>query len=333
MNGLHLFAFSGRARALAERIAQAFQGTVHPKQGYQEAVGRVFQTGNTLVFVGASGIAVRAIAPWIQDKAKDPAVLVVDETGRYVISLLSGHLGGANEAARTLADFLGAQPVITTATDLHGVFAVDSWARSQGLLVANKEAILPISKALLEGQSVGYLSADPIEGRSPAGVVDLATSETAMTAARFYVDPSGALAQDEGALRLYSKTYWVGAGCRRGTEPLAFQRFMEEVLQGAGIPLAAVEGLTSIDLKKEEAAFLDRAKALGIPFRTYTAQELAAVPGAYRESEWVLKTTGVGNVCERAARLASLEGPLVLEKVAHSGMTLAVARREGEISF
>ena len=138
-------AFTARGLALAQRLAAACPGSV--ARGGADGVpladwtARQFAQSDALIFVGAAGIAVRAIAPHCRSKAADPAVVVLDEGGQFAIPLLSGHLGGANDLARWLAAVCGAVPVITTATDGRGVFAVDEWARRQNCAVAEPERI------------------------------------------------------------------------------------------------------------------------------------------------------------------------------------------------
>ena len=131
-----------------------------------------------IVFVGAAGIAVRAVAPYLMGKAYDPAVIVIDEAGRFVIPLLSGHLGGANAIAERLADGLGAQAVITTATDGREVFAVDTWARAHGCVVVDPQQIKYVSGALLRGETVGVRSDFPVDGRLPAHISLQADAES-----------------------------------------------------------------------------------------------------------------------------------------------------------
>ena len=130
----------------------------------------VMEASDALLFVGAAGIAVRAIAPHVASKATDSAVVVIDEAGRFAVPLLSGHLGGANELAQTVARAVGAIPVITTATDVRGVWAVDTWARCAGLAVSNPEAIKRVSARLLSGGRVALYSDMPISGQPPEGV-------------------------------------------------------------------------------------------------------------------------------------------------------------------
>ena len=148
--GFAFVAFTGKGAALAERLRAELGGTVRvPGEGFSLSAWTAenFPEREALIFIGAAGIALRAVAPHIRSKAEDPAVLCVDETGRFVIPLLSGHLGGANELARRLAAMTGGMPVITTATDLNRAFAVDLWAKSHGMTVLQPERIRQVSSA------------------------------------------------------------------------------------------------------------------------------------------------------------------------------------------
>ena len=145
-----------------------------------------FAADDALVFVGASGIAVRAIAPHVQDKFTDPAVVSVDEAGRFAVPLLSGHVGGANDLARAIADVLGAQAAVSTATDVNGLFAVDEWAARHGLAIVERDVAKEISAALLEGRAVGYETDFDIEDQ-PQGVAkgkELPTSASSCRSTR-----------------------------------------------------------------------------------------------------------------------------------------------------
>lgn len=148
-------AFTETGLALAETLARALPGPVtrcgHGGPSLAEWTAAAFAQNEALIFVGAVGIAVRAIAPFCRSKASDPAVVVVDECGHFAVPLLSGHLGGANDLARAIAALCGAVPVITTATDAHGLFAVDEWARHHNCQVLEPERIKTVSGKLLAG--------------------------------------------------------------------------------------------------------------------------------------------------------------------------------------
>ena len=179
-------AFTAKGEALARRLAEALPGSVSRCGGDVTLKGWTaehFAQDEALIFVGAVGIAVRAIAPHCRSKAADPAVVVVDEGGNFAVPLLSGHLGGANALARALAKACGAVPVITTATDVNGLFAVDLWAKAQNCAVLEPERIKRVSGALLAGQTVRYWSPWPVAGETPAGVNALCLSGRTLYAA------------------------------------------------------------------------------------------------------------------------------------------------------
>ena len=176
-----LVAFTPGGAALGKRLADALGGTLHVPARLAQSTGMPsydsleawtashWETGRALVFIGAAGIAVRAIAPHVQDKFRDPAVVSVDETGQYAVALLSGHVGGANSLAARIAGLTGGTAVISTATDLHGRFAVDVWASRQGLLLKDRQVAKEVSAALLAGASVRFSSEFPVEGALPFG--------------------------------------------------------------------------------------------------------------------------------------------------------------------
>ena len=171
-----------------------------------------FETCDALIFIGACGIAIRAIAPWIDNKAKDPAVLVIDDKSNFVISLLSGHIGGANKLTRSLADLLGAISVITTASDINGKFAVDEWAVDNNMFIADTSQIKYITSALLKNEPVGLHCIFPIENTLPNGI-ELSDKGKYGICISYDADEK----PFEHTLNLIPKNIAVGIGCRRNT--------------------------------------------------------------------------------------------------------------------
>ena len=166
-------AFTDKGFALAQKLARALEGTAYrsgPSLTLQQWTETHFSQDRALIYVGAVGIAVRAVAPYLQSKTTDPAVVVVDECARFAIPLVSGHLGGANDLARRVAALCGAQPVITTATDANGIFAVDEWARCQNCAVLHPQCIRNVSGKLLAGKAVYIKTEEHVAGRPPQGV-------------------------------------------------------------------------------------------------------------------------------------------------------------------
>ena len=171
---VRIISFTDRGQQLAESLADRLCGTATRcgrDCSLSEWVRDAFDSADALIYVGAVGICVRTIAPYIKSKTRDPAVVVIDETGRYVIPVLSGHLGGANDLARRIARLTGAEPVITTATDLAHAFSVDAWARIQGCVVENPGRIKYVSSKILSGDDIVIVSDFPISGEVPEHVI------------------------------------------------------------------------------------------------------------------------------------------------------------------
>lgn len=285
-----------------------------------------FREADALVFCCASGIAVRAISPSVKDKTTDPAVIVVDELGHYVIPLLSGHLGGANELALAISKALGATPVLTTATDLHGLFAVDVFASKNHLAIGSMALAKEISATLLAGGSVGFKSEIPWRGDLPEGLTE-GESEIGI-----YISSDLSAKPFSKTLHLVPRRYAAGIGCRRGKPKEELEDFLLEQLNTHGISPEELRCIASIDLKADEPGLLSLCGQYRIPLQTYSAEQLAAVEGEFTSSEFVREHTGVDSVCERAAVFAS-QGPLIIKKTAANGMTFALAEYEEVISF
>ncbi|MCD8009340.1 MAG: cobalamin biosynthesis protein [Lachnospiraceae bacterium] len=291
-----------------------------------------WETEELLIFVGASGIAVRTIAPCVKSKATDPAVLVVDERGKFVISLLSGHLGGANAWAEQLAAALGAAPVITTATDVEGRFAVDTWAKANGLAIDSLGRAKEVSAAVLAGEPVGFFCDGIVEGEVPPELMRI-TDPADWPEERLLIVVSPRDWKRERVLQLTPRCVTLGLGCRRGVSGEVLRTRGDGWLAEAGIRAESLERAASIDVKKNEAGILTYCKGKGIPYEIYTAEELLRVPGEFASSAFVQSTVGVDNVCERAAALAAGGGAWLMRKQAGDGVTAAAACRRWRVWF
>ncbi|MBQ7795846.1 MAG: cobalamin biosynthesis protein [Lachnospiraceae bacterium] len=281
-----------------------------------EWTGNQMEKHHALLFIGACGIAVRAIAPYVDDKLYDSPVLVVDELGNYVIPVLSGHMGGANELAVTLAERIGALPVVTTATDINNKFAVDMFAKKNDLAVMNKEGIAKVSSKVLQGEAIKM----SIESYPPKNHVDVVvTSENRAFDADLILKP---------------KIYAIGIGCRRGKESEKIHEFVSKTLEKYEISLQQIFAMASIDKKKDESGLLDWTSKNHVPFMTYSAEELEQIPGEFQSSAFVKSQVGVDNVCERAAlKACGADGELLVKKHANDGMTIAIAKRKWSVNI
>lgn len=340
---VRIVSYSGNGRETASAVAQALraegadamtyalskyckEGDEPLSQSAREWASEGFREADALIFCCACGIAVRAIAPSVRDKTQDPAVIVLDERGKFVIPLLSGHIGGANELALAIAHSLGAQPVLTTATDLNGLFAVDVFASKNHLLIEDMQLAKEVSAALLRSEKVSFSSDFPYEGKLPK---ELASKNAPLG---ILITNQKDKAPFQKTLRLIPKRYSAGIGCRRGKSGEELEGFLLSNLREMGIIPEELRTIASIDLKKDEPGLIALCEKYRLPFLTYSADELMAAPGEFTKSEFVKATTGVDCVCERAASLAA-SGTLIQKKKAANGMTFALAKYEEAIRF
>ena len=277
-----------------------------------------------MVFVGSTGIAVREIAPHVRDKATDPAVISVDELGKFVIPILSGHIGGANDLALEIAAALGAVPVITTATDINKRFSVDAWAARNGYVIGSLSRAKAVSAAILE-QDIPLKSDYPIVGTLPNGVILGDFGEVGICISVYRDEPF------ERTLRLIPRILHLGIGCRKGTDISVIREAVDTVLKENNIDHRAVKCVASIDLKAEEAGLLAYCQEEKLPMTFYSNQELKAVPGEFTPSVFVQSITGVDNVCERSALIGAEK--LIVKKNAVNGVTVALAEEHWEVHF
>ena len=374
-------------------------GLSYVEQPLTEWTGEQMKKRRSLLFIGACGIAVRAIAPFLTDKLNDVPVLVMDEQGCFVIPVLAGHVGGANELAVSLAELMGSTPVITTATDLNHCFAVDLFARRNALHIVNKDGIAKVSSRILAGEEVtmaveeGHFreEAQTLRGRRvsrktniPDGIrlvscipefhtdipivmteviedIPAVSTESTMNvpavSAESTTDAPVAFSESSAGipgvtespvdilvapasygqgrlLTLRPKEYVIGIGCKRGKAAEQINQFVNRVLKESGISMEQVAAFVSIDRKKDEEGILWMSSHYGIPFVTYSAEELQQVEGTFHASEFVKSQVGVDNVCERAAlRFSGPDGMLITGKQAEDGITAAIVKRRWSVSF
>ncbi|MDY3918112.1 MAG: cobalt-precorrin 5A hydrolase [Candidatus Limivivens sp.] len=308
-------------------------GLLPLKEPLREWTGRMFEKMDGLLFIGATGIAVRSIAPYVQRKDQDPAVVVMDEKGVFAISLMSGHLGGANELAGVLANLTGAIPVITTATDVNGRFAVDVFAKKQNLAIDSLKAAKAVSADILDEKPVGLLSEFPVEGPVPEELTVLKDGEPFDGKTGMVLSLNEEKYPFINTLHLIPRIVTLGIGCKKGKTMEEIESAVLEALRRNHLSVLCVRQAASVDLKKEEPGILDFCEKYKLPFRTFSAQELLRVEGDFSASDFVTSVTGVNNVCERSAVLASGNGKLIQKKMAGNGVTVALALEKWSVDF
>ena len=332
---LAVYALTGQGLALARRIADMAPAEIFApvrlagdkEQGFERIADQVranFPLYHAHVFVAAAGIAVRSIAPLLQSKDTDPAVVVCDQNGEHVVSLLSGHLGGANDLSRRVAAHLGGRPVITTATDTAGKPAIDTLAQERNCHIADVSRIVHVNTVLAEGGRVTVHDPDNMLGlRDEAGLEDcfeLVDHAQAQVTVNWKSGTAPGLV-------LHPRRLCVGIGCRRGVSGEEILQALDQVMAEYGLAPAALAALASVDLKADEAGLLDAARELGLPLEFFAGSVLdeTQVPNP---SERVREKIGAGSVCEAASIQAALKtGPgarLIVPKTIIGNVTVAV---------
>ncbi|MGQ9531956.1 MAG: cobalt-precorrin 5A hydrolase [Desulfotomaculales bacterium] len=309
-----------------------------PFRSLSELVGELFSGCDALVFVTAVGIAARLVAPHLRDKFTDPAVVVVDEGGRFAVSLLGGHHRGANELAERIAAVLGAQPVVTTASEVLGRPAVDLFARRYRCHLGPRANLARVAGALVRGEPVTVLwDRDLPRVAYPwppeVKVLDWGPQEVWPEGREALVVVTDRAVAPPRAPHLFLRPRrWVaGVGCRRGTPAGEILEVLRETAGVCGLAPEAVGVLATVERKRDEPGLLEAARLLRAEARFYPARELAAFsrklpPGSVAENAFVKRTVGVANVCELAAMLAAGSRELALPKRVSRGVTVALAR-------
>ncbi len=300
---------------------------LHPFNKLSELMEQLFQTADGIIVIGACGIAVRGIAPFLKSKSEDPAVVVAGEDGKFVISLLSGHIGGANELSRWVAGIIKAVPVITTATDVNDKFAVDSWAVKNNLIITDVSMIKEISGAVLNGDKTGFYCEYPVKGKLPPELT-LGTSDIGIC-----VSKNTSLKPFAKTLNLVPRNIVLGIGCRRGMAGNKIQDVVTDVFGQYKLDKKRIFRVCSINLKSGEEGILKLAEAYQAEFVTFTAEGLKDVKGDFVGSEFVKNTVGVDNVCERSAVLGSHYGKKLISKTAADGVTLSACEMDYVVTF
>lgn len=333
-----VFSVTQRGAELSKRIAAAFpKGWEVMRYCFEkytddgattfnklpEKAAEVFPECGALVFVCACGIAVRAIAPSIRSKQADPAVVVTDDCGKFAISLLSGHLGGANRLTEIIAEAVGAQPVITTATDSGGKFSPDCFAVANGLYFNDFSAAKEIASAVLRGEKIRFCS--DIE------YVNIPSELLPGNSGNYGICVSGNMMEKPFSitLNMAPKNLVLGVGSKKGADFSALWELIEHTLSETQIK--RICEVATIDIKANEPCILKLCETLKVPLKTYSAEQLSQVRGSFSVSEFVRSTVGVDNVCERSA--AAGGNSLIIGKQAAGGVTVAAAERNVLIDF
>ncbi len=341
---LAAFAVTRSGYVLALRLKKRFKGltvfspAMLKNHGLLKTAGAAFGRLDGLIFICASGIAVRAIAPHLKGKHLDPAVIVMDEKGVFVISLLSGHLGGANELAREIASFLKATPVITTATDNAGLACVEDIAERFSLTIEDVKKIKSANSAILSKGRVSIVDADAKRlsamkrafGESGVFTFDAKLAQRPGIKAFILVSDKARPVVPKAAagrtLLLRPREFAVGIGCRRGAGRRQIARAVKAAFDAASLSMLCIRNIATIDLKRGETGLTLFARSFKLPIEYFKSSELRTIKTLSGPSLFVLATTGSPAVAEPAALLSAKAKTLWIKKLKSDRVTVAAAR-------
>jgi cobalt-precorrin 5A hydrolase len=301
-----------------------------------------YSTVDALVAVMATGIVIRSVAPLLESKLTDPAIVGVDATGKFVISLLSGHYGGANELARTIAKGIGATPVITTASDVTGKMSVDELARNLHLTIQNPESLVAVNSAIVNDDHIVIVLISDV--KIPINIINCYEIKKAETRAQAleiisHYDAGVIITHEPMSIAKFVKPFTilktkkivVGLGARKDSTKESMIEGVDTVLERVHIPLERVDRFATVDIKRNSKPMVEAVESLGAPLEFLSVDELRSVSydNLSPDSAMVQEKIGVGGVCERAALLiAGKNSKLLIKKTKLNGVTVAIA--EGE---
>lgn len=330
-----VISFTPQGKRLAEKIidleAVSFEiCPIHRPKPFSDWLKEHFQALDALIFIGAVGIIVREMAPLLESKQTDPAVVVLDEKGRYVISVLSGHLGGANALTKELSAKLGAAAVITTSSDVNEKIAIDVFAKKNDLVISSMEQAKRCAAAIVSNAFVSFFCEGAVHGAVPPELsADLEHSQFQVIVSPYL--PKKA----DTRLHLIPKAIVLGIGCKKGIKKEVIEARVMEELGALSIDPRSILGIATIDLKREEEGLLAFSKVHQLPMFFYSARELSDAEGAFSSSAFVKQITGVENVCERAA--VCLAGDrkkvILLPKTGKDGVTVSIVEIDWSVRF
>ncbi len=319
--------FTEKGDEIAETLASSFDIDLYSKKkqknfNFTKVSKKVMESYRGIIFISSTGIAVRAIAPYVKSKDLDPAVVVIDNSCTYVISLLSGHLGGANELTLEVSRVLKAKPIITTATDNLGITAPDMVAKNNGLIIDDLKKSKDIAALLVAGKKIGFFDEKGIiltpTGYSSSledisGLLCVCNKESINREILADIIPT---------LKLIRRNIVLGIGCRKDFPTEKMQQTVIRILKEYSIDIRAIKFIATVTLKKDEVAINDLANYFRCQLKIFTIEDIRLIQYKFCGSDFVEQTIGVRAVCEPCVELSG--GKIIKNKMKLDGMTLCI---------
>lgn len=316
------FWLTSQGKSITEKIRNVLGGQIESKQDLKFKIAKDFENYDALVFVMATGIVVRLLADLLQSKATDPAVIVLDQQGKFVISLLSGHLGGANQLAREIAEILGAVPVITTATDTENLVAFDLFAKKNNLEIENLENLKYISSAMIEQRKITVYSDFEMQNYEKIILKNQLPAQVIIS--------DRILKTQKNTLVLRPKSLVLGVGCKKNIRFQDLEYCFLELLKIRKLSILSVKKIATISLKKQEPAILELCRKYKLELEIIPDEKIRNTSQKFETSDFVKQITGLPSVAEACSYFGSDQGEPLTGKVKFPGITLAICRKKLE---
>lgn len=329
------FSFTDSGRKLGEKLEKINldKYIIHHYEnkkvegGIKLLLHKAWREYDGLIFISSTGIAVRMINPFIEDKIKDPAIVVLDDMGRFSISLLSGHIGGANLLAKDIGEILGSTPVITTATDNRGIESVDIFAKSNNYYMEDMKTVTTITSLMVNEKTIGLYTEDDkiINYNNIIRVKDLNNIDDKIEGLIIVSSEKiNNINIKMPITYLVLRNINIGIGCRKGVEGKRIIEAVEEVLKGLNLSKESVQAIGTVEVKKDEEGIIEASKYFNCPMKIFTIDEIKKVEDKFEKSQFVKDTIGVYSVSEPCAYL--LGGRLIHVKSKHNGITISISK-------
>lgn len=329
------FSFTDKGKEIGEKLKSLNNNkyNIHHyenkevKGGIKNLLNSAWKEYDGFIFISATGIALRMINPYIQNKTIDPAIVVVDDMGKFSISLLSGHIGGGNDLAQYIGAEIGAIPVITTATDNRGIESIDNFAKKNNYYIEDMKTVTTITSMMVNGKTIGlYTEEDIIINYNNIIIVkDLNNIDSKIDG---LIIISSEIHKDKNIeipkTILIPKNINIGMGCRKGVESERIIRVIEEIFYSENLYIKGIKAIGTVEVKKDEKGIIDSTKHFNCPMEIFTIDEIKEVEDKFEKSQFVKDTIGVYSVSEPTAYL--LGGNMISKKSKHNGITISISK-------
>lgn len=333
---LACLSFTDRGRELAEKLRREVDDKYKINHyfnndidgGIKKILESIWRRYDALVFISATGIAFRMSAKLIEDKTIDPAIVVIDDLGKFSISLLSGHIGGGNELAKDLSEIIGAIPVITTATDGRGIESIDLFAKRNDYYIEDIKSITNITSMMVNGDYIGLYSEDDIEIEYDK-VIRIRDLDNINSKIKGLIIVSSIKEFKDVNIPhtiLRPKNINIGIGCKKGILSSRIIKAIKDEFEKYNLSIKSIKSIGTIEVKKYELGIIETSEYFNLPLKIFTISEIRKVEDKFSKSQFVKDTIGVYSVSGPVAFLQG--GQVISEKSKHTGITISLSKED-----